>query len=150
MYVHVYTRWSGFQMYRARAPRFRAQHANRLGSCRVADGVADQSVGPDPARGRPCPSQAHTPRRGRRTCRNRRWLQRRAEPGRAAGGRPRCGVVGAWPYSRSRPTVPLGNRTASRLPYNVPLKHMQGSSTGFKLHQSIRVSPLGWESQPML
>ena len=69
----------------ARGRRWPAEHAARCRSCGVADGVVNQ-VGPSgTAHGSSELVKAHTPRRGRHSCRN-------TPPG---------GLVGAAPWSRS-------------------------------------------------
>ena len=78
----------------ARGRRCPAEHAARCRSCGVADGVVNQ-VGPSgTAHGSSELVKAHTPRRGRHSCRN-------TPPG---------GLVGAAPWSRSG-TGPLPLRT---------------------------------------
>ena len=78
----------------ARGRRYPAEHAARCRSCGVADGVVNQ-VGPSgTAHGSSELVKAHTPRRGRHSCRN-------TPPG---------GLVGAAPWSRSG-TGPLPLRT---------------------------------------
>ncbi len=78
----------------ARDRRCPAEHAARCRSCGVANGVVNQ-VGPSgTADGSSELVEAHTPRRGRPSCRN-------TPPG---------GLVGAAPWSRSG-TVPLPLRT---------------------------------------
>jgi len=78
----------------ARGRRCPAEHAAQCRSCGVADGVVNQ-VGPSgTAHGSSELVKAHTPRRGRHSCRN-------PPPG---------GLVGAAPWSRSG-TGPLPLRT---------------------------------------
>ena len=78
----------------ARGRRCPAEHAARSRSCGIADGVVNQDGPSGTAHGSSEVVKAHTPRRGRHSCRN-------TPPG---------GLVGAAPWSRSG-TGPLPLRT---------------------------------------
>ncbi len=46
-----------------------------------------------------------------------------SEPSRAEPGRSRCAVLGRWRYPQPCPMLPLGYRTASRLPFMREASH---------------------------
>ena len=82
----------------ARGRRCPAEHAARSRSCGIADGVVNQDGPSGTAHGSSEVVKAHTPRRGRHSCRN-------TPPG---------GLVGAAPWSRSGTgPLPLQTRQVS-------------------------------------